>query len=163
MGVEDLLTVRLRERAALLRRVEQVIRRDCRVRAAWIMGSVARGEDDALSDLDLFIVVADDSIAQFIDNRRVHAADRHGRYSCWTTSPTPRLVALTCWQCMRAKRDRRTSTGFGKRSRWHVVKMTGKSCSTALGSVRRRALDGASRWTSQLTHRWVLIPLPLIF
>ena len=75
MGVEDLLTVRLRERAALLRRVEQVIRRDCRVRAAWIMGSVARGEDDALSDLDLFIVVADDSIAQFIDNRRVHAAE----------------------------------------------------------------------------------------
>ena len=75
MGVEDLLTVRLRERAALLRRVEQVIRRDCRVRAAWIMGSVARGEDDALSDLDLFIVVADDAIAEFIDNRRVHAAE----------------------------------------------------------------------------------------
>ena len=75
MGVEDPLTVRLRERAALLRRVEQVIRRDCRVRAAWILGSVARGEDDALSDLDLFIVVADDSIAQFIDNRRVHAAE----------------------------------------------------------------------------------------
>ena len=75
MGVEDLLTVRLRERAALLRRVEQVIRRDCRVRAAWILGSVARGEDDALSDLDLFIVVADDTIAEFIDNRRVHAAE----------------------------------------------------------------------------------------
>ena len=75
MGVEDLLSIRLRERAALLRRVEQVIRRDCRVRAAWIMGSVARGEDDALSDLDLFIVVADDAIAEFIDNRRVHAAE----------------------------------------------------------------------------------------
>ena len=75
MGVEDLLTVRLRERAALLRRVEQVVRKDCRVRAAWILGSVARGEDDALSDLDLFIVVADDAIAEFIDNRRVHAAE----------------------------------------------------------------------------------------
>ena len=74
MGVEDPLTVRLRERAALLRRVEQVIRRDCRVRAAWIMGSVGRGDDDALSDLDLFIVVADDAIAEFIDNRRDHAA-----------------------------------------------------------------------------------------
>ena len=75
MGVEALLSIRLRERAELLRRVEQVVRKDCRVRAAWIMGSVARGEDDALSDLDLFIVVADDAIAEFIDNRRVHAAE----------------------------------------------------------------------------------------
>ena len=75
MGVEDLLSIRLRERAELLRRVDQCVRRDCRVRAAWIMGSVARGEDDALSDLDLFIVVADDAIAEFIDNRRVHAAE----------------------------------------------------------------------------------------
>ena len=37
-------------------------------------GSVASGESDALSDLDLFIVVADDSTADFVDNRRVHAA-----------------------------------------------------------------------------------------
>ena len=75
MGVEDLLSIRLRERAELLMRVDQCVRRDCRVRAAWIMGSVARGEDDALSDLDHFIVVADDAIAEFIDNRRVHAAE----------------------------------------------------------------------------------------
>ena len=75
MGVEALLSLRVRERAELLRRVDQCIQRDCRVRAAWITGSVARGDDDALSDLDLVIVVADDSIAQFVDNRRVHAAE----------------------------------------------------------------------------------------
>jgi len=34
---------------------------------------VARGDDDALSDLDIFIVVADDTIADFVNNRRSYA------------------------------------------------------------------------------------------
>ncbi len=74
MGTEYLLSVRWRERAELLARIEQGIRRDCHVRAAWVTGSVARGNDDALSDLDIFIVVADDAIADFVDRRRSHAA-----------------------------------------------------------------------------------------
>lgn len=74
MEIEDLLSVRWRERAELLRGIEQSIRGDCRVRAAWVTGSAARGEDDALSDLDIFIVVADDVVADFIHNRRAHAA-----------------------------------------------------------------------------------------
>ena len=65
MEIEDQLSVRWRERAELLRRIEQGIRRDCRVRAAWLTGSVARGEDDALSDLDIFVVVADDAHSRF--------------------------------------------------------------------------------------------------
>ena len=74
MGIEDLLSIRWRERAELLRRIDQSIRSDCRVAAAWIAGSVARGEDDALSDLDLYIVVADNAIDDFVDHRRIHAA-----------------------------------------------------------------------------------------
>ena len=74
MGIEGLLTIRWRERAELLKRIDQSIRSDCCVRAAWLTGSVARGEDDALSDLDLFIVVADNSIDDFVDRRRIHAA-----------------------------------------------------------------------------------------
>ena len=74
MAIEDQLSVRWRERTELLRRIEQGIRGDCRVRAAWVTGSVARGEDDALSDLDIFIVVADDAIADVVHNRRAHAA-----------------------------------------------------------------------------------------
>ena len=58
----------------MLRCIEEVIRSDCRVRAAWVSGSTARGEDDALSDLDLYIVVADSAIDDFVNNRRVHAA-----------------------------------------------------------------------------------------
>ena len=58
----------------MLRRIEEVTLEDCRVRAAWLTGSVARGEDDALSDLDIFIVVTDDAIDDFVDNRRDYAA-----------------------------------------------------------------------------------------
>ena len=71
---EDLLAIRWRERAELLRRIDQSIRSDCRVTAAWLTGSVARGEDDALSDLDIYIVTADNAIDDFVDHRRIHAA-----------------------------------------------------------------------------------------
>ena len=75
MGIEDLLSIRWRERAELLRRIEEGLRMDSRVRAAWVTGSVARDEDDALSDLDLFIAVSDDAIHDFVENRRVHAVE----------------------------------------------------------------------------------------
>ena len=74
MSIEDLLSIRWRERAELLRCIEEVNSSDCRVRAAWVSGSTALGEDDALSDLDLYIVVADSAIDDFVNNRRFHAA-----------------------------------------------------------------------------------------
>ena len=74
MTIGDLLSIRWRERAGLLSYIEAIIRSDGRVSAAWVSGSTARGEDDALSDLDLYIVVADNAIDDFVDNRRVHAA-----------------------------------------------------------------------------------------
>ena len=74
MTIGDLLSIRWRERAGLLSYIEGIIRSDGRVSAAWVSGSTARGEDDALSDLDLYIVVADNAIDDFVDNRRVHAA-----------------------------------------------------------------------------------------
>ena len=73
MSIEDLLSIRWRERAELLRCIEEVNSSDCRVRAAWVSGSTALGEDDALSDLDLYIVVADSAIDDFVNNRRFHA------------------------------------------------------------------------------------------
>ncbi|MDE2815445.1 MAG: nucleotidyltransferase domain-containing protein [Chloroflexota bacterium] len=74
MDINELLSIRWRERAELLRRIDQTMRSDHRVRAAWLTGSVARGEDDALSDLDVYIVVADKAIDDFADHRRIHAA-----------------------------------------------------------------------------------------
>ncbi len=69
-----MLLVRWRERAQLLNRIDRLLRRDCRVRGAWVSGSTARGDDDALSDLDLYVVVADDAIDDFVCHRKVHAA-----------------------------------------------------------------------------------------
>ncbi len=74
MDIEEQLSIRWQERAELLRRIEEGLLEDFRVRAAWLTGSVARGEDDALSDLDIFIVVTDDAIADFVDNRRAYAS-----------------------------------------------------------------------------------------
>lgn len=78
MSTEGLLAVRRRDRADLLRGIDAVLRSDCRVRAAWLTGSAGRGEDDALSDIDLLIAVADNAISDFVENRRAHAA-RPGR------------------------------------------------------------------------------------
>ena len=52
----------------------EVLRNDQRVCAAWLHGSSSRGEDDALSDLDLWVVVSDQSADDFVDNRRAYAA-----------------------------------------------------------------------------------------
>ena len=74
VSLDGQLRTRLRERAGLLKQIHHLIQKDGRVRAAWVEGSVARGNDDALSDIDIFVVVADDAVEDFIDNRRCHAA-----------------------------------------------------------------------------------------
>lgn len=53
--------------AHLLERVTEVLADDRRVRALWVHGSVARGEADADSDLDVIAAVADDALESFGD------------------------------------------------------------------------------------------------
>jgi predicted nucleotidyltransferase len=48
------------ERDALQQRIEQYLLADPRVVAAWLFGSLGRGNADALSDLDLFVIIADE-------------------------------------------------------------------------------------------------------
>lgn len=43
----------------------EVLEADERVRAAWVHGSLARGEGDALSDLDVIVAVDDDTLVEF--------------------------------------------------------------------------------------------------
>jgi len=47
-----------------------VLGADARVRALWVHGSVARGEADADSDLDVIAAVAEDALASFGDDWR---------------------------------------------------------------------------------------------
>lgn len=42
----------------------ETLRADERVVAAWLGGSIARGDDDALSDVDLHVVIADAAAAE---------------------------------------------------------------------------------------------------
>ena len=70
MKMDDSLAIRDRERSGLLSRIVNDLKNDQRVRAAWLSGSVSRGEHDVLSDLDLSVVVTDESVNDFVDNRR---------------------------------------------------------------------------------------------
>ncbi len=47
------------ERETLLQRIQELAERDDRIRACWLFGSLGRGEEDDLSDLDVWMVVAD--------------------------------------------------------------------------------------------------------
>src|SRR3989442_185935 len=62
------------ERDALLQRATDLLRDDPRVVAAWLFGSLGRGHEDDLSDLDLWVVVGDEWIDTFIGERRPYAS-----------------------------------------------------------------------------------------
>jgi predicted nucleotidyltransferase len=58
-SASELIALRTAERDALLGRAVELLKTDARVVAAWLFGSLGRGEEDALSDLDLWVVVGD--------------------------------------------------------------------------------------------------------
>ena len=65
-----LLRLRVEERDYLLKRVTETLLSDERVVAAWLFGSIGRGDSDELSDIDVFAVVKDEVIEDFVRNRR---------------------------------------------------------------------------------------------
>jgi predicted nucleotidyltransferase len=62
------------ERAALLERLEQGLQGDERVVAAWIGGSIGRGEADELSDIDIHLAVSDAHCPELNAQRRAFVA-----------------------------------------------------------------------------------------
>lgn len=58
----------------LVDKIIQILDEDPRVLAVWLEGSIARGEDDDLSDIDLWISVKDRNFSTFIEEREVFAA-----------------------------------------------------------------------------------------
>ena len=69
---DDLLAIRDQERFDLLGRIVNHLKNDQRVRAAWLSGSVSRGDHDGLSDLDLSVVVTNEAASDFNKNRRAY-------------------------------------------------------------------------------------------
>ncbi len=91
--------------ASLLDRFIDVVGGDPRVRAAWVHGSVARGDADEVSDLDVIIAVADDDIPAFAAGWRdrldevtptVMARPSHGTSGSWLAI-TPACQRLDLW------------------------------------------------------------------
>jgi len=66
--------IRSRERNDLVQKLTAHLQQDNRVRAAWLAGSIARGEDDWLSDIDLYVAVTDESIEEVVQGRHEFAA-----------------------------------------------------------------------------------------
>jgi len=66
----DARRLRILERARLLDRIVAVLEADERVVAAWLGGSLGRGTGDAWSDVDLWVIVADERMAAVGEGRR---------------------------------------------------------------------------------------------
>jgi predicted nucleotidyltransferase len=74
MSALDLLWQRAAERDALVERAVALLNDDPRVVAAWLYGSLGRGTQDELSDIDLWVVLRDDNINEVREERREFAA-----------------------------------------------------------------------------------------
>src|SRR5262245_48960355 len=70
MSVESRLEVHEQERGVLLEQAVAALESDSRVVAAWLIGSLGRGDSDELSDLDLWVVVEDVHIGEVVAGRR---------------------------------------------------------------------------------------------
>lgn len=62
------------ERHQLLAVITQALKSDPGVKAAWLFGSLGRGGDDALSDIDIWVIVDDDRIDSIIARPDLFAA-----------------------------------------------------------------------------------------
>ena len=72
--LKQALLGRRAEREALLARITADLEGDDRIAAAWLFGSMGRGEADDLSDLDLRVIVYDEQIAGLCETRQVYTA-----------------------------------------------------------------------------------------
>ena len=71
--IKTTIRQRVEERNALLERASARLLADPKIVAAWLFGSLGRGEEDDLSDLDIFVVTQDEAIQDYILNRRTNA------------------------------------------------------------------------------------------
>jgi predicted nucleotidyltransferase len=74
VSVRDQLAARRAERDAFLDRATALLMADTRIAAAWLTGSLGRGDGDSLSDIDLWVIVADDHCPRVTEERRTFIA-----------------------------------------------------------------------------------------
>lgn len=81
-GMSDALAALPASYRPLFARAREVAEGDPRVRALWLGGSLARGDADAASDLDLLVAVSDEAVDAFARGWRE-----------WLAKITPALIA----------------------------------------------------------------------
>jgi predicted nucleotidyltransferase len=151
--LDDLLAIRDQERSGLLSRIVNHLNDGQRVCAAWLSGSVSRGDHDGLSDLDLSVVATDESVSDLVDARRAHAA-RPAR---------PVLVmdnvakAPPCWCSTKERSAPNTWAGFGNRSPGHGYPMARRYFSIVSDCQWPSVQNGAARHIDPLVRRWSLV------
>ncbi|MEJ7691325.1 MAG: nucleotidyltransferase domain-containing protein [Nocardioidaceae bacterium] len=85
----------------LLRSVYAACVDDPRIRAAWLGGSVARGEADAGSDLDVLLAIDDDSFDEFAGSWRDWLAAVSPTLLAQELPGLPGSFAVTTLECLR--------------------------------------------------------------
>ena len=65
-----LIEARIEEREALLSTAQQILFANDQVVAAWMYGSLGRGTEDGWSDLDIWVVLEDETYPDVAENRR---------------------------------------------------------------------------------------------
>lgn len=70
MSVTRKLAEKEQERTGLIEKATDTLARDSRVVAAWLAGSLGRGDADAYSDIDLWVVVRDEDMEAVRKGRR---------------------------------------------------------------------------------------------
>lgn len=68
MRADNVLRLRYVERQQWLARMTQLLWADRTLAAAWLAGSLGRGDEDDLSDIDLWVIVADTFISGVLSN-----------------------------------------------------------------------------------------------
>lgn len=91
------LRQRIQEQARLRSRAEGLVRQDSRLLAAWWFGSYARGKPDALSDLDLWLVVDDRHLDPLVAERHRYIAQLGRPFmvlEAWSNAPDPGVYLM---------------------------------------------------------------------
>lgn len=72
--ITEKLRIYQTEREELLKQITDCLQNDSRVLAVWLFGSLGRSDADELSDIDIFVVAADENIQDMVEQRRQFAS-----------------------------------------------------------------------------------------
>lgn len=82
-----------RQRKEFLQRIEETLSADVRFVAAWLTGSLAKNQGDALSDIDITLVLADDAAEKLCAHPwQVSAQTTADRYGLFSSFGQPALL-----------------------------------------------------------------------